>query len=438
MRAHISNSMYGVLDYLAQPLAMLAAAPVLILHLGLAPYGLWLIANAVISAGSVVSSGFGDAVTQRMALLRSSNDTLGMRRIVANMLSLNLGLSCTVAIVAWVLLPIFASHVTRTDPNLYHTCLWSIRIGAFLIVIKSVESIFIGAQKAFESYAFAVRIGVGIRISSIAAAALLSMIGFGIISILFSTAILAIVGALAQWLALGKHLRVSMIPSIHRPTVNSLLSFGGFSWLQAVSGVIFSQADRLMLGFYVGAAAVAYYGVAVQMAQPIHGITAAGLHCLFPHLSARSATISEISLRKTVSLAFLINVIAVVVLTGVVVVVGPRVLSSWLGNSGGAHLRAVLEIAAASFAMLALNVTGHYVLLALDKVWVVTALNLVGGSLMLIAMLVLIRRYGVTGAACARLIYGPVTWLMYIPLTRLLSRGTKPCNYVACPLQEEQ
>ena len=46
MKSHLSNAAYGVLDYAAYPIAMLVAAPVLLNRLGVAQYGLWVVAMA--------------------------------------------------------------------------------------------------------------------------------------------------------------------------------------------------------------------------------------------------------------------------------------------------------------------------------------------------------------------------------------------------------
>ena len=94
---HISNSVHGMFEYLAQPVGMLIAAPILIRHLGLASYGIWLIASAAVSTGSILSSGFGDAVIQRVASLRASNDIDSMQRAVGTMLAINLVLGSTLA-----------------------------------------------------------------------------------------------------------------------------------------------------------------------------------------------------------------------------------------------------------------------------------------------------------------------------------------------------
>jgi hypothetical protein len=39
-------------------------------------------------------------------------------------------------------------------------------------------------------------------------------------------------------------------------------------------------------------------------------------------------------------------------------------------------------------------------------------------------MLVLVSHWGITGAAAARLLYGPVTWVLYLKVRNALSDGS--------------
>jgi O-antigen/teichoic acid export membrane protein len=421
MRTHLSNAMYSVLDYVAQPAAMLLAAPILLHRLGVASYGVWLIASAAVGAGSIVSSGFGDAVIQRVATLRATGDVGGMRQAVANLLAINLVLSGALAILLWAAVPFVTGRVTHFDPSLREDCVGSLRIGALLMMLKSIESVFLCAQRAFEQYGPAVRIAIATRLVTTLVAVGLALRGNGVPALMLATSALTAMGAAIQGAALRRHLGSGLFkPAFDRATLVELGSFGGFTWLQAVSGVLFSQADRLLLGIFLGASSVSYYGICVQMAQPIHGLTAAGLHFLFPHLALRFASGKLAAVRRPVYSAMVVNVVLAVVFTGVPMLFGPKLLEFWMGGSFADHADGLLAVLAAGFGLLALNVTGHYAMLALGKVRLVTAWNVAGGVAMLLAMAAWVPGRGVSGAAWARLCYGPITCLIYWPLLRIL------------------
>jgi len=162
----------------------------------------------------------------------------------------------------------------------------------------------------------------------------------------------------------------------------------------------------------------------VQAAQPIHGLLAAGLHFLFPHLSARLATTPAGELNRLVRAMFRFNGLAAVLFCVPMVLLSKPILHVWMGAAFASANWPVLSIIALSFGFLSLNVTAHYALLALAHVRLVAVLNLLGGGAMILVMSLLASRLGLPGAAAGRLLYGPITLLMYPRLWKLLSPVT--------------
>jgi len=156
------------------------------------------------------------------------------------------------------------------------------------------------------------------------------------------------------------------------------------------------------------------------MAQPIFGFAASGLHFLFPYLSNRNASSSAASLKSPVLIAFVCNVAFVAMTTGVLLLFGSRILHAWAGPEIARGAAPVLAVIIWSSALMGLNVTATYALLALGRVRIVTWFNLAGGAVMLMLMLCLAPRFGIQGIAIARLAYGFITLAMYYPLVRVL------------------
>jgi O-antigen/teichoic acid export membrane protein len=423
MRRHLSNSAYGVLDYAAHPIAMLLAAPILLHALGVAQYGVWVVATAAVSTGAIIASGFGDANIQYVAGVRSRNDPGALLRAVRSMVGINLLLGTAFALLSWALSPIAARHIAPSDASLQTACLWSLRIASLLMLVRTMESVCVSTQRAFERYGAAVRISIVARLLTLVAAVVLTRAGRGVISVMVATAILLTLGTIAQLGRLQQLLGAkSLLPAFDREATSALFGFGIFSWLQAVAGIIFSQADRLILGVSLGASAVASYALCVQMAQPIYGIASAALHFLFPYLAARRMTTSLATLKIPILKAFAANVLLVAAGTAAALLFGRPFLNLWIGASVASDAAALLAPIVWSFAALGLGVTAYYALLALGHVRTVTCINLVGGAAMLLGMVWLLPRSGVHGLAMARLCYGSVTLLLYFPLARLLSR----------------
>jgi O-antigen/teichoic acid export membrane protein len=422
-RQGYANALYGVADYLALPMGMLLAAPFLLRHLGTAQYGVWILAGAAVSSGGIVSGSFGDAVIKYVGDCRSRADWSGVTRIVRSMISINLALSCILAIALWYLAPYLTRHIVKADPSLQTICLQSLRIGSGLLVMRSIESVFISTLRAFETYESTVRISICSRMVILAFAIVLTRSGCNVVWIMIATLFISGAGTVAQALALRAKIGdFSPLPSWHPKTVINIAAFGSFSWLQAISAVAFSHADRFFVGLLMGAPAVAYYGLCVQAAQPIHGLISSGMHVMFPHLSARYPVASISEIRRKVTLALKINGALVLALSLPLIVFGSRLLTIWIGTAFERQPLLIFPTIACSFALLGMNVTAHYALLAAGRVRVVTYLNLLAGIAMLLVMAILIPSHGLQGAAFARLVYGPVTCLAYIYVHRIISR----------------
>ncbi len=436
MRSHLSNAAYGILDYAAYPIGMLIVAPVVLRNLGVELYGVWTLATAAASVGGIIASGFGDANIQHVARQRGARNKAAVVLAVRSMMGINLALGIVFSAIGWMISPLAAAHMTLGDTQLQQSCIWSLRIASLLMAIRAVESVCISTQRAFERYGAAIRISIAARLLALAAAAGSTFLFHSVIAMIVATGCLTVVGL---WLQLAHLKRLlwakSLTPVFDHGTVRSLFGFGIFSWLQAVAGAIFSQVDRLILGVSLGAGVVASYALSAQMALPIFGFAASGLHFLFPYLSHRLSSSHSASLKSPLVVAFACNVIFVGVSTTFLLLFGEHILRAWAGSAIAQDSAPILSMIIWSSALLGLNVTATYALLALGRVQIVTWFNLAGGAVMLLLMLLLTPRMGIRGVAIARLSYPFIPLLLYIPLVRHLL--SKPPAHENSPSLEE-
>lgn len=437
MRAHLSNATYGVLDYVAYPVGMLVAAPTLLHHLGAPQYGVWIVCTAVVSTGGIIASGFGDANIQYVATQRERGNLSAVARAVRSMLAINLLLGILMAAIGLATASVLARNVVPNGDVLYRACVSSLRIASAAMVARAIESVCISTQRAFERYGDAVRTSIFIRIFTIFIAIVVIWRGLGVVSIMFWTIVLMIIGTALQLLQLRRLLEgSSLMPMLDRETYEALFGFGIFSWLQAVSGVVFNQADRLILGASVGATAVTSYTLCVQMAQPIYGIAAAGLHFLFPYLARRKQAASAEHMRRTVAVATMANVSFVLCAAVGELLLGRFVLRAWVGEEIALSSEPLLAPVISGFALLGIGVTGYYAMLAFGRVRLVTILNLAGGAGMLLLMICLLPRMGVMGVAMARIAYGGLTLGLYLPLIRMVFFARHSLQHEPEPVME--
>jgi O-antigen/teichoic acid export membrane protein len=180
--------------------------------------------------------------------------------------------------------------------------------------------------------------------------------------------------------------------------------------------------DRIVTGAGFGAAAVSSYVICAQLAQPIYGVAAAGLHFLFPYLASREAVRDKGALRRGVMLAVFANAVFVCAALAALLVLGKSVLRLWGGEAIAGPGAALLPVIACSAALPALGLAGVYSMLALGQARTVAFLNVAGAVAMLVSAPVLMNRFGVAGMGYARLLYGPFILAVYLPLVFRLAR----------------
>jgi O-antigen/teichoic acid export membrane protein len=384
-----------------------------------------MVANSAISIGAIAASGFSDANIRYVATQRASGSHEALCRAVRSTLGIHLTLGCLLAAAGWLLAPVMTARLVAADSGLRTDCLWSLRTACLLLLLRAVESVCISTQRAFERYGPAVRVSAAARLLSLAGAGAIPLARPSVTAVLIFACGISLLSVWLQMASVARLLEIRwVIPGFDREAMRSLVGFGKFTWLQALSALLLGQVDRLVTGAALGAAAVSSYAMCVQLAQPVYGITAAGFHFLFPRISMQYVMNDERNMRRTMLTAVALNWVAVAAGTAVLLVFGSQILRAWGGNEIANLGRPVLPIVLCSTAISALSITGCYGMLAMGRVRLVTWLNLLAAGLMVAAMFRLIPAYGVRGMAIARLVYGPITLGVYVPLFLRFIRGT--------------
>jgi O-antigen/teichoic acid export membrane protein len=431
VRRHLTNAGYGVLDYISYPAGMLLVAPLVLRRMGAAEYGLWIIATSVISASSIIASGFCDACIQRIASLRGTGEFSRIPDTIRSMLGINIFFASLLAIGVWVAAPYAALHVAVSQLSRPEECLISLRIASFAILVRPIESVAVGVQRAFEQYRGTVQISTATRLVTLGTAAALAFFGFRTVSILVATAVILFLGTLAQYRLLRRLIQVnSLWPRFHVAETRVLLGQGFFVWLQTLGGVVFGQLDRILLGLFLGALAVTPYSLCVQFAHPIYGLTVSGLNFLFPYLSTRAGTVSREALKSTVAKAFLCNLALVSGAAALLLLFGDRLIRIWAGPSVAQGAASILPPIVVGSALMGLSVTGVYAMQALGQFRTVAFISVASKSVMLLLMVELLRHRGVGGLALSRLGYGSIALFVYLPLLHQLRTEKRKGSHV--------
>ena len=296
------------------------------------------------------------------------------------------------------------------------------RIAAVLVLIRAVETVCISTQRGFERYGAAVGISVTARVLSLVAAAAIALYAGGVVAILAVSTGFAALALVVQLFQIRRLLQIdSLLPAFNARAVRGLLGFGVFTWSLSFTGVVFSQGDRLIGGASMGASALVAYAICAQIAQPVYGLTAAGLHFLFPYIAFRRAVDTPAALARIVIRSVLANALLVAIGTGLLLAFSRPILRMLATDSIAAACAPLIGPVLASSAILALTVSGNYALLALGRPRPPALINMVAALAMFLVIEISLPSRGTWAIVEARMAFAAIAMLIYIPLFRSIS-----------------
>jgi O-antigen/teichoic acid export membrane protein len=418
-RESTGNALYSIAEYMAQPLSMIVAAPFLVHKLGLPQYGVWMLVSTILGSMGILSTGFGDATVKYVSAYRGQNNAAGVERTVRATLAINALLGTLFGSLVWVAAPYAVEHLFEIESSLHIASLQAIRISAIILAVRSVESVFVSTLRAFERYGPPVKLNVFLRAIVVVSAVVLAAIGRGVVAIMITTlfwsALIVVLQAIAARRVVGPFIP---LPTFKKEALAEVFSFGCYSWLQALAGVVFTYADRFLVAALVGTAPLAIYVLCVQATQPIHGLAAAAFNFVFPHISSRHEAGEVHGPRRLFWMASLISLLLSVTLALPLVLFGKPLLTIWMGKQFADQGHVVLALLAVAYALMALNVVPHYALLAFGRVRFIAGLNFASGVLLALLMFELVPPFGLKGAALGRIAYSTLLAVPYLIASR--------------------
>lgn len=418
---HGPNATWSVLEYLAYPLFMLAATPILVASLGEGDFGLWMLILAIGGFGSVANLGMGAAIVKFVAEARAAGRAEDVLDVVRQSVTISGASALLLCLLMVAIAPLLAQSVFSKMGDV-HRVASALRIGALIIFIQQFDQVAAATLKGFERFSVAARVEVAAKFALVGVNVAVAHLTGELFSVLAGTVTVMIVSLAARaWVAGRLVGGVLLMPAWPGPKGGALLRFGGWVWLQAVASVLLSSVDRFVVGGLLGASALAHYSVCTQLAQQVHAVPAAAMGFLMPLATRKHHQGDDV--RRVRRLALTANVLVALPLALALAVGADFGLRIWMGPDFAAENAGLLRWLTLAYLLLALNVAAHYLLLGEGEARFVSLTNIVGGILSSVGAGLLVPGFGVAGAAAGRLMYGPVLLLNFV---RLFGKRKEP------------
>jgi O-antigen/teichoic acid export membrane protein len=422
-----TRALWSALDAAATPASTLAILAALVRTLSPTDYGVLVIAIAASGLSMAVNPAIAAVTTKFVSELSGGRHTGG--QTIAGVITVSL---LTVAVINLVML--LGTAVFNEPLSLWVFGAAVVRarhVGEVLLLavlamgIQQIETVLAAAIRGLERFRRQALIELLSRLALTAVVTYVAWHTRSLEMILIAQSAVYLASMLMRAVALRRLLPNKRLFELSgRAEVGTLFRYGGWMWLTALAGVAYTSADRIMIGRSLGAAAAGQYNIYVQITQLVHFVPSSVFAFSFPAFSRLAAQGN--ARRGEIAQTYGTYLIAVGVMAlGIAALMmgsWPLLLRVFAGTGSASRQFGAPGLLTLNFLLLACNVAPYYLLLALGHARAVSMITIVSMLAALVLMVFLIPRYGLLGAALARLAYGVGALLLLQRARQILKR----------------
>jgi O-antigen/teichoic acid export membrane protein len=422
------RALWSALDAVATPAFALATLAALVRALSPADYGVLVIALAASGLSMAVNPAIAATTTKFVSELSGQRDSGG--RTVAGVITVSLIMVAVIDLALLFGTALFNESLSRwvfgaaiaSTPHMGRVLL----LAVLAMGIQQIEAVLAAAIKGLERFRRQAMIEMFSRAALTAVVIYVAWYTRSIETILIAQCAVYFTSMLVRAVALRRLLPDKrLFQRSDRAEAGRLIRYSGWMWLTALAGVAYTSADRIMIGRTLGAAAAGQYNIYVQITQLIHFVPSSVFAFLLPafsRLAGQGVSRSD-EIARTYRMCFIVVSSTALAMAIAITLAWPLLLRIFAGNGLDGHQIVTARLLTLNFVLLACVVAPYYLVLALGYARAVSTISSVSMVVALVLMVILIPRYGLEGAAFARLPYGLGTLMLFWAAQRVLRRA---------------
>ncbi|MEI6057431.1 MAG: polysaccharide biosynthesis C-terminal domain-containing protein [bacterium] len=424
------NISYNIVGYIWPMFFSLFITPIVIFKLGIKNYGIYLFINALMGLMSLLDLGFGTAVAKHMSFYWGKKDYSAIQALIrsANTLSLLIGALGAILLIA---IGFFGPQILPAQFANYQAYSILFIIAGGLFFITTLFNTYTVALAVLQRFDISNKIGIISTTVSSLSVLIVVLSGGSLTSMLLTQLLFIILFNIITMRQVKKMLPQAGLKFGWDTTeIKNCYKFGLVVFINSIAGTALSSLDRLIIPFYVGPSNLTYYSVPGSVTSRIPGVASTLSVTMFPTTSQLDGGNNRAQIETLYVRSFRLITIAAAALTITSIAFAYKILLYWLSADFANHSTQILIILAFTNFFLALFGPLSSFLLGLNKVKFLTAMSVSMGILNAILLLILLPRYGITGAAWAYLLsLLPVIYIFYYTEKKYLTLSSRGHYY---------
>jgi O-antigen/teichoic acid export membrane protein len=428
----LRNGLYNVGGQVVRGAVAVLAIPFLIRFLGISEYGVWSLAYAFLALITMFEAGFSVAAAVFLSKDLATDDIREAGRTLTFILISATVLSAAIGLLLWFAGPLLVRPLTSFGPAERGEAGRALQIAGFGAATLILQRTLVGIEQAFNRY------GV---INGLDLAQALVM-NLGLVAVAFwggKTVALMKWSVLASGLLLLAHGGV-VIRLFRNHKLNlgwsgskgrQIFRYSLATWTATLGSAAFSQCDRLIVGWMLGAPLLGIYSAVTNITSKINSLSATAVQPLVPSLS-RDLVLNDVT-RHRVRHAMQLNALIAIGSGIFLFVLSDWVIRVFVGPAGKEGAIG-LKIAAVIYALYSLNAPGFFILFSLGGARTNAVVTLCSGMVSLLLIFLGARYFGLMGAFAGNAGYLASLFLVTTGLSRTRIALSRYLNWMAVPL----
>lgn len=392
-------------------------SPFLVHSLGDSGYGLWVLVVSLTGYMGLLDTGLRVSIVKHTAVFNARGDADGVNRILATGLTIYGSLSLVI-----IALSLAASV---WFDNLFHVSAAEVSIGKILVIITGVNlalslplGVFGGLLSGLQRYDLVNQASIIVLLVRTAAIIVAVSSGYRLITLglihvtsQVVNAFLLIAFARRQFPLLNLRPR-----GLDRETVRTLYSYSGFIILNSVAMLLLFSSGEVMIGAFIGTAAITSYAIARSLVQYLGTIIGSMTQVFHPYASDLHARGDREGVGSALIVGTKTSLLISLPIGVSFAIIGPTFIGLWMGPEYKAAAGTLLGLLTLSQVVWLSQSTAGNILLGVGRHRFLTTLNLLTGMAGITIGFLLVRRFGALGVAAGMTLPLVITQAFVLPV----------------------
>jgi O-antigen/teichoic acid export membrane protein len=391
-------------------------APFILHHLGNVGYGVWLLAISAVAYLGLLDLGIQDSVLRFVSKGHTQKDHQGASEAMSAALWIRVQISLLALLLSIGIAAVFPL-VFKVPPALAGDAKKAILLIGLTTAINLSFGVFSGVISALNRYDLQNLITLAQTAVRVAGVVTVLRTGHGIVAIAVAELIAAVVGS-ALRVSIAKRLYPELRVQLRRPrkeALRQIWTYSSYAFLTMIAIQLVYQSDNIVVGAFVSASAVTFYGIANSLCFYAGRIVDSMAYTFIPAASTYEAAGNSdrlLMLYKNGTRAMLMVALPILI---TLILRGPSFIGLWMGPQYSHQSGIVLIILCIPLFFSYANKTAGAIAFGIEKHKMGSFWAVGEGVANLTLSIILVHWYGIYGVAVGTLVPSLIVNFVFWP-----------------------